>query len=398
MRGEFGLEPTPSYGPYVANDLESTLDRYFRRMRVDKFAGKDVRHYERTLPSEMSRVRDILEGDRDYQRYRAQLEAEGEDMGYMPETRRDYEYELQNEFDMETSVEDMERLYRRYPRDADELLKKAKGDARDAERLGEELDAKRKQEDKERTMRGAIADLSNIYEFTNTTPETKGLPKKGEALFTGLGVHKINRALRAFSDEEAQAIRKQYWMGTDNKGRTTKRGENASPDTITSIAKKYSQLHGHTIRIGIISDIIQRRKYHELPLAEGEPVENLKKLTGREEQTIAQAKKLGVPIIVGKGGKYAMDPEVALQIKKDRAKALADARKAKADADPEAYKAAVAAKAAKALATKAAKAAADPEAAAERKKKQGEKVKAGKAKAKAARGAGQSNAAASSPY
>lgn len=381
LKGEYGLRPRDQSQLFQnRGDLESTVDRYFNTRRLMTRRGQDVSHYDKLIPREMGVFRQQQERLRLHeieQARKKQLEREEFDRlnpNFMEETRKAAEEWVAWNKRRDRMDEAKAELWRRFPRDAWKLLTKHEPDVALKLAEEEEVDRKRVEDEreqrmkeleesrtKEAAMKKAVADLSNIFEYKFDITEKKNDEEREKGAFpeaTGLSKHTVNIANRKLTSQEAQEIRKEYWTAEGNKA---KGGVNPHPASVSNLAKKYNTT------IASMSKLINRRVYYDLPLAEGEPEENLKQLNETEYRVKQRAKKLGLETIIGKGGRLALKTEDATRLRDEAREKSKMKREAKA--------------------------AADPEAEAARKKKISDNIKAAKAKAKAAK-AEQSNAAA----
>lgn len=392
MKGEYGLTPRDQSQLFQnRGNLESTLDRYFNTRRLMSSRGQDVSHYDVIIPREMGvfkqqqeRLR-ITEIEQARKKQQEQEEFDRLNPNRMEDLKKAVDEYIAWNKRKERMEEAKAELWRRFPRDAwkllskhepDEALKLAEEQEIDRKRVEVEMEQRMKEAEDSRTkeaaMKKAVADLSNIFEYKfdiaekkEGKNEEKGMPQDA----TGLSKHLINIAARKLTSKEVQELRKEYWTAEGNKGKQSRsdRKGGAHPASVSSLAKKYGISYQST------NGIIVRKVYYDLPLAEGEPEENLKKLNTTEYKVQARAKKLGLETIIGKGGRIALKPEDATRLQQQKMEQKKLRAKAKAEADPEAFKAKNEAMVAKIKATKAAN-----------------KAK----KEEATRAAGQSNAAA----
>lgn len=107
------------------------------------------------------------------------------------------------------------------------------------------------------------------------------------------------------NDELAQKIRREYWSGGLKKPGQRREG------STTSLAEKYG------VSKPAISSMLQRKTWVHLPQVEGEPDENMQRLSVNEKRVTERAKELGVELVRNKIGRLALPEEVVLKLRSE---------------------------------------------------------------------------------
>jgi hypothetical protein len=369
MRGHYGIphESIHDHRSLVSRrgDIEDTLDRYFGMRRHDMKMGRHTTHYDRILPNELSVARGHLE---------RRVKEEREDV------ERDERYQEQSKSE----------LMRAFPREAQELLagrkpgealaiakfrmkkqeEKKKQDEidflKEQERL-RELEAEKttlefeamfersreiqrmKDEQRVKALALTLKDQSHIYQLVEPQPievpinEGPAEEPKGPVVIaqptmgTGRSKHIIGSQRRRFTDEEVQAIRSEYWTASGNKkGVKRERNKASIPHSIRDIADRFG------VVTSVIFNIIERSYYYYLPLAEGEPEENLQKPTAAEIKLKKDAAKRGITLEIGSGGRLALPMDIVAKKKIETSKKMSEVKKKgfqkMREEEPEKYK------------------------------------------------------------
>ena len=148
-------------------------------------------------------------------------------------------------------------------------------------------------------------DRSDI--FGKKVEEHNVIPLEGGS--TGMSQHlqygeKHKKA--TLTDELAQKIRKEYWLSGG-----VKIGGKKREGSRTSLAEKYG------VGLGAITSLLERRTWVHLPQVEGEPDENMQRLSNNEKKVMQRAKELGVEPIRNKIGRLALPEEVVVKLREE---------------------------------------------------------------------------------
>ena len=110
------------------------------------------------------------------------------------------------------------------------------------------------------------------------------------------------------NDELAQKIRREYWSGGLKKSGQKREG------SYSSLAEKYG------VSLSSVKTLIGRETWIHLPQVEGEPDENMERLSVNEKKVIERAKELGVEPIRNKIGRLALPEDVVLKLRSEASK------------------------------------------------------------------------------
>ena len=164
---------------------------------------------------------------------------------------------------------------------------------REVEKAREEQGFAKARED---AMGKAVVDLSQLF-GAGKKADTERL----QALdATGLGVHHVvgeAHPKAKLTDATAQQLRTEYWTSDRNKG------------DVKVIQAKYG------IAKPTFDSVISRSTWVHLPRVEGEPEENLKRLSKAEMRIAKKAKELGVEPVRSKLGRLALPADVVVKLR-----------------------------------------------------------------------------------
>ena len=165
---------------------------------------------------------------------------------------------------------------------------------------------------REEAMAGAAVDLSRV--FGEGKREEKGRLEALDA--TGLGTHHaVGEAhpKAKLTDALVQQLRREYWASDRNRG------------DVKAMKAKYG------IAKGTMQSVIYRQSWVHLPRVEGEPEENLKRLSGAEARVAKKAKELGVEPVRNELGRIALPADVVVKLRAEASEKMV-ATKAKKNA------------------------------------------------------------------
>jgi hypothetical protein len=170
---------------------------------------------------------------------------------------------------------------------------------------------------REEAMGKSVVDLSRVF---GERQGEGGRAGEVRVEATGLGIHQAvgEQSVRAkLTNEDAQKIRREYWAAGGGGG--------GGEVTLLSLGKKYGVSSTAALHV------IHRKTWVHLPRVEGEPEENLKKLSAMEHKIVRKAKELGVEPVRSELGRLALPPDVVVKLRAE-ANEKAKATKSKKNA------------------------------------------------------------------
>jgi hypothetical protein len=158
---------------------------------------------------------------------------------------------------------------------------------------------------REEAMAKSVVDFSQVF--------GAGVKEERERLdaldATGLGTHHAvgeKHPKAKINDAIAQQLRREYWASDRNRG------------DVKAMQAKYG------ISRGTLRAVIERATWVHLPRVEGEPEENLKRLSKSEVRVAKKAKEEGVEPVRNKLGRLALPADVVTKLRAEKiAKSLA---------------------------------------------------------------------------
>ena len=172
-------------------------------------------------------------------------------------------------------------------------VKEREEHAREVEKAREEQGFAKAREE---AMAAAAVDLSQLF-GAGKKADTERL----QALdYTGLGVHHVigeKHPKAKLTDALVQQLRREYWTSDRNKG------------DVKPMREKYG------IAKPTFDSVISRSTWVHLPLVEGEPEENLKRLSKAEMRVAKKAKEMGVEPVRNKLGRLALPADVVVKLR-----------------------------------------------------------------------------------
>ena len=265
---------------YHFGTMGAKLDQYFSNYHKLKERGDDVSHYESMLPKEV---------EIQAKHFAQHLARKAREQEITPEV-----------------AEMMER----FMRDVPEMVAHIRASN---ERFAHERAVEKAREEqgfakaREEAMASSVVDLSQVF---GERQQQAGGGKSDFLKATGLGMHAQygqEHAKAKLNDASVQQLRREYWAsGGDKRG--TFHGERQE-GTYTHLAEKYG------IKPSTAVHAIKRESWMHLPLVEGEPEENLKKLSIQEHKIVRKAKELGVEPVRNKLGRLALPADVVAKLR-----------------------------------------------------------------------------------
>ena len=265
---------------YHFGTMGAKLDQYFSNYHKLKERGDDVSHYERMLPKEV------------------EIQA------------KHFAQHLANKAREQEITPEVAEMMERFMRDVPEMVAHIRASH---ERLAHERAVEKAREEqgfakaREEAMASSVVDLSRVFGERHGEKHTGS---EGRVEATGLGMHQAvgEQSVRAkLTDEIAQQIRREYWASGEPKG--VGGGGVVREAGFGTLANRYG------ISKAAISYVIHRRTWVHLPRVEGEPEENLKKLSETERRVVKKAKEQGVEPERNKLGRLALPPDVVVKLR-----------------------------------------------------------------------------------
>jgi hypothetical protein len=172
---------------------------------------------------------------------------------------------------------------------------------------------------REEAMAKSVVDFSQVF----AEQKQGGGDKEDLLKATGLGKHMHfgeKHTGAKLNDTSVQQLRREYWATGGDKREGRKAGEHQA-GTYQQLAEKYG------VNVSTAVHAVRRESWMHLPRVEGEPAENLKRLSNQELAIKRKAKALGVEPVRSELGRLALPADVVAKL---RAEAKAKKEEAKA--------------------------------------------------------------------